>query len=53
MVATWVISSLPPTFLLAFLSSLMIASAALSMPRFTSIGLAPAVMFLKPSLKML
>ena len=53
MLATWAISSLPLIFLLIFLSSAIIASDALSMPRLTSMGFAPAVMLRKPSLKML
>ena len=52
-VATCAISSLPPTFLLPCLSSWIIASLALSIPRFTSTGFAPAVILRKPSLKML
>ncbi|MMZ64873.1 hypothetical protein D1872_272290 [compost metagenome] len=52
MLATCAISFLSLiSFALAF-SSVMIASTALSIPRFTSIGFAPAVIFLRPSLKM-
>ncbi len=50
-VATCAISFLSLTSLEIFLSSSMIAADALSIPRLTSIGLAPAVMFLSPSLK--
>ena len=51
MVPTWAIS-LPLTGLLSFLSSAMTAATAFSMPRLSSIGLAPAVTFLTPSRKM-
>ena len=40
---------LPLTGLLSFLSSSVTAATALSIPRFTSIGFAPAVTFLMPS----
>ena len=52
-VATCAISFLSLTSFAIFFNSSMIALAALSIPRLTSIGLAPAVMFRKPSLKML
>ena len=51
-VATWAISFLSFTALAWFLSSAITASHALSIPRLTSIGFAPAVMLRKPSLKM-
>ena len=47
-VPTWAIID-PLTGLDILLSSVVIASTALSMPRFTAIGLAPAVTFLAPS----
>ena len=49
-VATWAISFLPATFLACFFSSAMISAEYLSIPRFTSIGFAPAVILRKPSL---
>ena len=48
MVPTWAII-LPLTGLLSFFSSSVTAATAISMPRFRSIGLAPAVTFLLPS----
>ena len=48
-VATWRISSLSFTFLLMEPSSSTIASTARSMPRFSSVGFAPAVTFFRPS----
>ncbi len=48
MVPTWAII-LPLTGLLSFLSSSVTAATARSMPRFRSIGFAPAVTFLIPS----
>ena len=50
-VATCAISVLPETAFDDFLSSSMIAAEYLSIPRFTSIGFAPAVMLRRPSLK--
>ena len=47
-VPTWAIID-PLTGLDILLSSVVIASTALSMPRFTAMGLAPAVTFLAPS----
>ena len=51
MVPTWAISFLPAEGTLSFLSSSTTASTAFSMPRLSSIGLAPAVTFLRPSRK--
>ena len=48
MVPTWAIIG-PVTGLDIFLSSLVIASTALSMPRLSAMGLAPAVTFFAPS----
>jgi hypothetical protein len=48
-VPTWAISSRPLTSLLNRLISPTTAATALSMPRFRSIGLAPAVTFFRPS----
>ena len=48
MVPTWAII-FPLTGLLSFFSSSVTAATAISMPRFSSIGLAPAVTFLLPS----
>ena len=48
MVPTWAII-LPLTGLLSFFSSSITAATAFSMPRLSSIGLAPAVTFLLPS----
>ena len=48
MVPTWAII-LPLTGLLSLFSSSVTAVTAFSMPRFSSIGLAPAVTFLLPS----
>ncbi len=45
---TWAIM-LPFTGLLSFFSSSTTAATAFSMPRFSSMGLAPAVTFLLPS----
>ncbi len=50
-VATCAISFLSFTSWVIFLSSSMIAMLALSIPRLTSIGLAPAVILRSPSLK--
>ena len=50
MVPTWAII-LPLTGLLSFFSSSTTAATAFSMPRLSSIGLAPAVTFLMPSRK--
>ena len=50
MVPTWAISSLEVTFLAFVLSSSTTAATARSMPRFRSIGLAPAATDLAPSL---
>ena len=47
-VPTWAIIG-PLTGLDILLSSVVIASTALSMPRLTAMGLAPAVTFLAPS----
>ena len=52
MVPTWAISFLPADGADSFLSSSTTASTARSMPRLSSIGLAPAVTFLRPSRKM-
>ena len=51
MLATCAISFLSFTSLAILLSSSTTAAATLSIPLFTSIGFAPAVMFLRPSLK--
>ncbi len=51
MVPTWAISFLPAVGVESRFSSSTIASTAWSMPRFSSIGLAPAVTFLRPSRK--
>ncbi len=51
--ATCSICLLDSTVVLMFLSSATIASTAISMPFLTCIGLAPAVIFLSPSSKML
>ncbi len=51
MVATCAISFLSLTSWEIFFSSSMIAALALSIPLLTSIGFAPAVIFLRPSLK--
>src|SRR5260221_261697 len=48
---TWAISFLPLVGTDIFLSSSMTISTALSMPRFSAIGLAPAVTFFRPSRK--
>ena len=48
MVPTWAII-LPLTGLLSFFSSSVTAATAFSMPRFSSMGLAPAATFLLPS----
>ena len=48
MVPTWAIID-PVTGLDIFSSSVVIASTALSMPRLTAMGLAPAVTFFAPS----
>ena len=50
-VATCAMSCFPFTVLLAALRLSKIFSQALSIPRFTSTGFAPAVIFLSPSLK--
>ena len=47
-----IISDELPTFLACFSKSLTIASTALSIPRFKSIGFAPAATFFKPSFTM-
>ena len=52
MVPTWAISFLPLIGLEIFLSSSTTASTALSMPRLSAIGLAPAATFRRPSPKM-
>src|SRR5712691_10934235 len=52
MAPTWAISFLPAEGTLSRLSSSTTTSTAFSMPRFSSIGLAPAVTFLRPSRKM-
>ncbi len=49
MVPTWAISSLEVTFLDCFFRSSITTATALSTPRFTSIGLAPAATALAPS----
>jgi hypothetical protein len=49
---TWAISFLPAVVVESRLSSSTMVSTARSMPRFSSIGLAPAVTFLRPSRKM-
>src|SRR5499426_1857788 len=51
MVATCAISFLSLVDLLSFLSSSTTASTAVSIPRFSPIGLAPAVTFFRPSRK--
>src|SRR4051812_46974563 len=51
MVPTWAISFLPAEGTLSRLSSSTTASTAFSIPRLSSIGLAPAVTFLRPSRK--
>ena len=51
MVPTWAISFLPAEGTERPLSASVTASTARSMPRFSSIGLAPAVTFLRPSRK--
>jgi hypothetical protein len=48
---TWAISLDELIFLDIDLSSSTIAATALSMPRLTSLGFAPAVMFFSPSAK--
>ena len=50
-VATWAISFLSLVDLESFFSSSVTASTAASMPRFSPIGLAPAVTFFRPSRK--
>ncbi len=52
MVPTWAISFLPAVGTDRRFSSATIASTAASMPRLSSIGLAPAVTFFRPSRKM-
>ena len=49
MAATWFISSFLDSFLVKLSSSATTASTALSMPRLTAIGLAPAVIERRPS----
>jgi hypothetical protein len=49
MPATWAISWCPSTWIEAFLMCSTTASTALSIPRLSSIGLAPAATFLRPS----
>ena len=49
MVATWATSSEVETFLEIFAMASTAAAAALSMPRLTACGLAPAVTFFRPS----
>jgi hypothetical protein len=49
-VATWVISLRPLTGCAASVSALETVAAALSMPSFICIGLAPEATFLRPSL---
>ena len=51
MVPTWAISFLPADGTERVLSSSTTASTAFSIPRFSSMGLAPAVTFLRPSRK--
>jgi len=53
MVATWAISLRSVTFLLIFFSSPTTVFTASSMPRFNSMGLAPAVTLRMPSPKMI
>jgi hypothetical protein len=49
MVPTWAISFLPAEGTESDLSASVTASTARSMPRFSSMGLAPAVTFFRPS----